>query len=127
MTLASSLLVVCDVGFLFILIMDAAADVPLPPPFTPYQRMMTVLKAIPLGVGMTVENHYYDVHPDSLSVIMLEMKSRGIVFETLLNCTSAFYMQISVTQLTNSLLDELKGTLQNPEDAAVKGLRDGVS
>ena len=86
--------------------MDAAADVSLPPPFTPYQRMMTVLKAIPF---------------------MLEMKSRGIVFETLLNCTSAFYMQISVTQLTNSLLDELKDTLQNPEDAAVKGLRDGVS
>lgn len=65
--------------------MDAAADVSLPPPFTPYQRMMTVLKAIPLGVGMTVENHYYDVHPDSLSVFMLEIKSRGIVFETLLN------------------------------------------
>lgn len=106
--------------------MDAAADVPLPPPFTPYQRMMTVLKAIPLGVGMTVENHYYDVHPDSLSLFMLKMKSRGIVFETLLNCTSAFYMQISVTQLTNSLLDELKDTLQNPEDAAVKGLCDGV-
>lgn len=126
MTLASSLLVVCDVGFLFILIMDAAADVSLPPPFTPYQRMMTVLKAIPLGVGMTVENHYYEVHPDSLFVLMLEMRSRGIVFETLLNCTSAFYMQISVTQLTNSLLDELKDTLQNPEDAAVKGLCDGV-
>ena len=49
------------------------------------------------------------------------MKRRDIIIETLVNCTTAFYMQSSVTVLTNNMMDEVKYTLQNPEDAAVKG------
>ena len=96
-------------------------DAPVFPPFTPYQQMIMILKAIPLGVGMTVEDHFYEVYPNTLQLNPLGMTSRDIIIETLMNCTTAFYMQSSVTVLTNNMMDEVKYTLQNPEDAAVKG------
>lgn len=102
----------------FLCVMDSAVEFA---PFTPYQQMMTVLKAIPLGVGMTVEDHFYDVHPRTLFLSTMDLTNRGIIVETLSNCVDAFCMQICITNMTNTLQMELDDVLKNPEDANTKG------